>query len=126
MAFSARAWLKIGNSQIISNWSSQDHVSGKSIVAQVFKGVCVGFLGLSGVECMPVPQSFVTIHAILPGAPADVPKIRKGRYSAVLRNIHLASVILNGPIMLLVVAVLPLNKVLASSNVLSVLAEEVR
>ncbi|KZS91996.1 hypothetical protein SISNIDRAFT_474934 [Sistotremastrum niveocremeum HHB9708] len=108
MIFASISWARRGNAQISSNWHSGDQASPAGMFYQIFKGICIGFLGLSGFECTP----------------ADVPSIRSGRFPSVLRNIHLATIVLNGPLMLLVLALIPMDTILSGANVLSILAQE--
>jgi hypothetical protein len=52
-------WVKHGNSQIHENWVQ--HVSGLSgskIIRQIFDGMCLGLLGLTGFECELVEIEF--------------------------------------------------------------------
>lgn len=57
------------------------------------------------------------------GTPSYVGRIKKGQLPLVLRNLHIPAIILNSLIMLLVLAVVPLETVLGGANVLSVLAQ---
>lgn len=104
------AWGRGGMAQLSSNWSL-GHVglSPAAIARQVFNGVCLGMLGLTGFEC----------------APAYTSKMKQNRYPKVLRNLHLSALVLTGVMMLLVVALLPLNVVESGNNILSLLAQRV-
>lgn len=70
MVTAAVAWARQGNKQIANNWHSGDQASAGAILYQIFKGVCIGFLGLSGFECVNFPFcAFSSSHitqALLP------------------------------------------------------------
>jgi hypothetical protein len=51
--------------------------------------------------------------------------MKKNCYPKVLRNLHLSTLVLNSGIMLLVVALLPLEVVETGENILSLLAQKV-
>lgn len=57
------------------------------------------------------------------GTPSYTSLIKPTRYPLVLRNLHIPAIILNVTMMLLVLALVPLEMVLGGSNVLSVLAQ---
>jgi hypothetical protein len=59
------------------------------------------------------------------GTPSYVGRIKKGQLPLVLRNLHIPAIILNSLIMVLVLAVVPLETVLGGANVLSILAQMV-
>ncbi|KAG1719182.1 amino acid permease-domain-containing protein, partial [Suillus lakei] len=101
---SAIAWGRAGTAQLSSNWSL-GHVglSSAAIARQVFNG------GLTGFEC----------------APAYTAKMKQNCYPKVLRNLHLPALVLTSGIMLLVVALLPLDVVESGNNILSLLAQRV-
>lgn len=52
------AWASTGSLQLQENWvAGQAGLSSPaSILKQVFNGVCIGMLGLTGFECTRVPQ----------------------------------------------------------------------
>ncbi|TFK75584.1 hypothetical protein BDN72DRAFT_757165 [Pluteus cervinus] len=100
-------WSRIGNSQLAENWTQFQAPSPRSAVLQVFRGICLGVLGVTGFEC----------------APSYVARITPGNFPKVLRNLHLPTIFLNFLVMLLVLAILPVQTVLGGANVLSVLAE---
>ncbi|KAG1859294.1 amino acid permease-domain-containing protein [Suillus subluteus] len=104
------AWGRGGMAQLSSNWSL-GHVglSPAVIARQVFNGICLGMLGLTGFEC----------------APAYTSKMKKNCYPKVLRNLHLPALFLTSIMMLLVVALLPLDVVENGNNILSLLAQKV-
>ncbi|KAJ6545318.1 hypothetical protein B0H19DRAFT_1266776 [Mycena capillaripes] len=64
-------------------------------------------LGLTGIECTP----------------SYIGRIKPGRLPLVLRNLHLPAIVLNTLMITLVLAIVPLERVLGGANVLSVLAE---
>ena len=45
------AWFRHGNSIIHSNWTTRQPGSAAGIVHQIFDGVCLGMLGMTGFEC---------------------------------------------------------------------------
>ncbi|KAH0581075.1 hypothetical protein H2248_012209 [Termitomyces sp. 'cryptogamus'] len=96
-----------GSQQLRDNWNSRSPSSPSSIWQQVFYGICLGMLGLTGFECTP----------------SYIGRIKEGHYPLVLRNLHLPAIALNGTIMVLVLANVPLETVLGGANVLSVLAQ---
>ena len=102
-------WGRTGNAQLHENWIAGQATSGRDIAHQIFNGICIGMLGLTGFECVP----------------AYVATIKPGRFPSVLRNLHIPAIILSAGMMLLVLAVVPLDSVLKDVNVLSVLAETV-
>ncbi len=57
------------------------------------------------------------------GTPSYIAKIKPGRFPLVLRNLHIPAIMLNFLVMTLLMAVVPMEKVLAAENVLSLLAE---
>ncbi|KAH9474571.1 hypothetical protein JR316_0013033 [Psilocybe cubensis] len=104
-------WASIGTAQLRANWAlgggPGEGRSAGAIAKQVYYGVCLGMLGLTGFECTP---SYVS-------------RIKPGRFPRVLRNLHLPSIVLSTTMMLLVLAILPMDVALRGENVLSVLAE---
>ncbi|KAH7928884.1 hypothetical protein BV22DRAFT_1030277 [Leucogyrophana mollusca] len=102
------AWAQLGTSQLRENWVAGQAPSLSAAVHEVFNGVCIGMLGLTGFEC----------------APAYIAKIRPGRYPSVLRNLHLPAIVLNVTMMLLVLALIPLETILHGDNILSILAQK--
>ncbi|EGO26780.1 hypothetical protein SERLADRAFT_447894 [Serpula lacrymans var. lacrymans S7.9] len=106
---SAVQWGRVGSSLLKENWASGQAPSSSAIARDIFNGICIGMLGLTGFEC----------------APAYIAKIRPGRYPYVLRNLHISSIILNAGTMLLVLALVPLDVILNGTNVLSILAQTV-
>ncbi|KDQ56708.1 hypothetical protein JAAARDRAFT_157891 [Jaapia argillacea MUCL 33604] len=104
---SAVHWGRHGNSRLKDNWIAGQASSAPRIATQIFYGVCIGMLGLTGFECTP----------------AYTASIKQGRYPLVLRNLHLSAMFLNVITMLFVFAVLPLDVIVNGANLLSVLAE---
>ncbi|TDL27804.1 hypothetical protein BD410DRAFT_893978 [Rickenella mellea] len=102
------AWMRAGNSQLHDNWISAQPGSASAVARQVFNGICIGMLGLTGFECCPDYASTV----------------KRGKYPNVLRNIHWPAILLNAPLMLLILAVLPMPTINGGANVLSLLAEK--
>ncbi|KAK7040709.1 hypothetical protein VNI00_009615 [Paramarasmius palmivorus] len=100
-------WSAIGNSQIKANWDAGSAHSGTTIARQIFNGFCLGVLGLTGFECVP----------------AYIARIKPGRLSLVLRNLHYPAIVFTSVLSLLSLAIVPLDTILQGANVLSVLAE---
>lgn len=47
------AWSHMGNTQIRQNWhDGRQNLSLGGIARQIFNGICIGVLGLTGFECM--------------------------------------------------------------------------
>ncbi|TEB34238.1 amino acid permease [Coprinellus micaceus] len=109
---SAVHWGRTGNDQLKANWhqgTSEHSSSPASIIKQVYFGVCLGMLGLTGFECTP---SYIS-------------RIKDGRFPAVFRNLHYPAIIFNTLLMILVIATIPLDIIRGGANVLSVLGEMV-
>ncbi|KII92394.1 hypothetical protein PLICRDRAFT_172492 [Plicaturopsis crispa FD-325 SS-3] len=104
---SAIAWGRTGNAQLRENWNSGQPSSSAGILHQIFNGVCIGMLGLTGFECTP----------------AYVARIKPGRFPLVLRNLHLPAIFLSSTVSLLVMAMIPMETILGGANVLSALAQ---
>lgn len=45
------AWSKVGNQQLRENWLAGQAPSAREIAHQIFNGICIGMLGLTGFEC---------------------------------------------------------------------------
>ncbi|KAG8833221.1 hypothetical protein FRC17_011113 [Serendipita sp. 399] len=105
MVFSIISWAKTGSGILIANWE----VRPTNIVREMFFGICIAFLGVSGFECTP---SYVEMVA-------------PEKYSAVISTLIYSVIVLNGPLMLLVYANLPSQRILFGTNILSILAQEV-
>ncbi|KAF9453356.1 AAAP amino acid permease [Macrolepiota fuliginosa MF-IS2] len=109
MIIAAVHWGRVGNDQLRENWSAgliRGGTSPAQIMKQVYYGFCLGMLGLTGFECTP----------------SYVARIKDKQFPSVLRNLHLPAIVLNSVIMLLVLATVPLDVILAGANVLSVLS----
>lgn len=46
------AWIRNGNSIIHENWTAEQHGNPAGMLRQIFNGVCLGMLGMTGFECM--------------------------------------------------------------------------
>ncbi|EKM78341.1 hypothetical protein AGABI1DRAFT_75891 [Agaricus bisporus var. burnettii JB137-S8] len=104
----ANRWREMGNSQLRANWNEgllKGGTSPRAIIRQIYNGFCLGMLGLTGFECVP---SYVS-------------RIKEGQYPNVLRNLHIPAMVLNGLLMLLVLALVPLDVILSEASVLSAL-----
>ncbi|KJA23900.1 hypothetical protein HYPSUDRAFT_39416 [Hypholoma sublateritium FD-334 SS-4] len=103
-------WRKIGVQQLTDNWNlwrATSSTSSSGIAKQIYYGICLGMLGLTGFECTP---SYVS-------------RIKPGKFPLVLRNLHIPAIGMNTVLMLLVLAVIPMDVILGGANVLSVLAQ---
>ncbi|KAH8112836.1 amino acid permease-domain-containing protein [Phellopilus nigrolimitatus] len=103
------AWIRDGNDIVHENWTSGQPGSPSGILRQVFNGVCLGMIGMTGFEC----------------SPDYVSTVRPGVFPKVLRNIHLPIVGMYSLLMLLVLANIPLDVINSGGNILSVLADKV-
>ncbi|KAE9388572.1 hypothetical protein BT96DRAFT_1073353 [Gymnopus androsaceus JB14] len=101
-------WTRIGNAQITQNWHDGKASSAAEIAKEIFNGFCLGMLSLTGFECTP----------------ACIARIKPGRFPLVLRNLHYSAIVLNCVVMTLVLAIVPLETILQSDNVMSILAEK--
>ncbi|KIM82858.1 hypothetical protein PILCRDRAFT_820149 [Piloderma croceum F 1598] len=101
------AWGRAGNAQLRENWAAGQATSAPEVAHQIFNGICIGMLGLTGFECVP----------------AYVSRIKLGRFPLVLRNLHIPAMVLMAGMMTLVLAVVPLGIVLEGANVLSALGQ---
>ncbi|KAL7412945.1 amino acid permease-domain-containing protein [Mrakia frigida] len=102
------AWGRNGSAILVANWASSlaQWDGGRGAPRAVFNGICVGFLGVTGVECVPT-----FIQSINPRV-----------YSSVIRNLLYGAILLNVPLLLLSFALLPSSLILSSTNILSLLA----
>jgi hypothetical protein len=120
-------WGRIGNNQLRDNWNGGQAASTKSIFRQAFNGFAIGFLGLTGFECMLVFFIKKGQQAdIRTGAPALVTSIKPGVYPSVLRNLHVCAFVINLFSSILVLALIPFGSSLQQANILSTLANVVR
>ncbi|KAF8957524.1 AAAP amino acid permease [Flammula alnicola] len=109
-------WGQTGIGQLKANWEhgrATTDTSASSVARQIYYGICLGMLGLTGFEC----------KCLFLGTPSYVSRIKAGKFPLVLRNLHIPAIFLNTLIMLLVLAVVPLDVILGGANVLSVLAQ---
>ncbi|KAK0236350.1 AAAP amino acid permease [Armillaria nabsnona] len=107
MVASAIHWGNIGNDQLRENWVSNQASSTSKVARHIFDGWCLGMLGLTGFECIP----------------AYIARIKPGALPLVFRNLHYPAIVLNTLIMVLVLAIVPMEAILQADNVLSVLAQ---
>ncbi|SCZ95050.1 BZ3500_MvSof-1268-A1-R1_Chr11-3g03569 [Microbotryum saponariae] len=99
-------WAKEGNGVLRSNWIDHQAVGAGQVVKQIFLGVCVAFLGVTGFET----------------APDYISSVRKGCYPTVLTSLQVIAVWINAPLMLVTLAVLPLDDILGVDSVLKSVA----
>lgn len=98
---------------------------------QFFYGVCLAFLGSTGILLLfnsPYHTNQFLCAASYPGiecTPSYIENIHPTAYSPVIRNLLYGALILNAPLMLFVFAILPHETILGGANVLSVLADHV-
>lgn len=120
-------WAKLGNAQITRNWHDGKASSAAEIAKNIFNGVCLGMLGLTGFECrFTICRVCSSLKRKYVGTPAYIARIKPGRLPLVLRNLHYPAIVLNCSVMTLALAIVPLETILQGANVLSVLAEMVR
>ena len=102
-------------------------MSPKAIIHQIFNGVCIGMLGLTGFECKIISkkQVLVTLVNLAIGAPVIITRIKPNRFALVLRNLHFSAIVINFMTAFLVLSLIPMETILRGANVLSVLAEVV-
>ncbi|TFK52934.1 hypothetical protein OE88DRAFT_1656621 [Heliocybe sulcata] len=105
---SAVSWGRNGSQLLKDNWAAGQASSSASLVHQVFNGICIGMLGLTGFECTP----------------AYIASIKSGRYPLVLRNLHICAIFLSSVTMVFLLAIVPLDTIRSDANVLSDLAEK--
>ncbi|KAK0223656.1 AAAP amino acid permease [Armillaria fumosa] len=98
MVASAIHWGNIGNDQLRENWVSNQASSTSK---------CLGMLGLTGFECIP----------------AYIARIKPSVLPLVFRNLYYPAIVFNTLIMVLVLAIVPMEDILQADNVLSVLAQ---
>lgn len=106
---SAISWGRHGSQLLKDNWAAGQAGSSASIVHQIFNGICIGMLGLTGFECTP----------------AYIASVKLGRYPLVLRNLHLCAIFLSSVTMVFLFANVPLDMIKSDANVLRDLAEKV-
>ncbi|SGZ01980.1 BQ5605_C033g11178 [Microbotryum silenes-dioicae] len=99
-------WAKEGNGVLRSNWIEHQAVGAGQVVKQIFLGVCVAFLGVTGFET----------------APDYISSVRKGCYPTVLTSLQVIAVWINAPLMLITLAVLPFDDILGVDSVLKSVA----
>nr|CDI51008.1 conserved hypothetical protein [Melanopsichium pennsylvanicum 4] len=106
------AWIRTGNSVLHENWSIgmasiRASSGGKGIARAIFDGICVAFVGLTGIEC----------------SPSYINQVKSGEFPKALRNLHWIVVLTEAPLMLLVLALVPMQAILGGSNVLALLGQ---
>lgn len=100
-------WAKHGHSTLASNWKLGQYGSASETAKAIFRGICIGFLGVTGFETSP---DYITI-------------VRPKTFPTVLASLQAIAVYLNAPLMLVTFAVLPSASISNNSTVLSSLAE---
>ncbi|SCV73558.1 BQ2448_7484 [Microbotryum intermedium] len=101
-------WAKEGNGILRTNWLEHQAVDAGQVAKQIFLGVCVAFLGVTGFET----------------APDYISSVRKGCYPTVLTSLQVIAVWINAPLMLITLAVLPLDDILGVDSVLKSVASQ--
>jgi hypothetical protein len=71
------------------------------------------------------PRSLFLADPLDLGAPVIIARIKPGRFTLVLRNLHLSATVVNVSTAFLVLTLIPLETILRGVNVLSILAEVV-
>jgi amino acid transporter len=108
MVFSGISWARLGSATLIANWQLRP-TSSLSILRDIFNGICIGFLGVSGFECTP----------------AYIELMKLDKYPSVINILIYSVLFLNAPLMLLVYAHFSSSEIILGSNILSLLAEAV-
>lgn len=106
------AWIRSGNSLLHENWAIgmaalRAPSTGKGVARAVFDGVCVAFVGLTGFEC----------------SPSYINQVKPGEFPKALRNLHIIVLLTEAPLMLLVLALVPMDSILSGANVLALLGQ---
>lgn len=106
-----------------NNWELRPR-DGSEIARSIFNGVCIGFLGVTGMS-LPgyIKNLFNVIIVGFECTPSYIQNIKPQSYGPTLRNLLVMALFLNAPLMLFVYALLPSETILGGANVLSVLAE---
>jgi hypothetical protein len=108
MVFAIISWSHVGSGALLANWGLRPRGT-RIILRDIFNGICIGFLGVSGFECTPMFIEMISID----------------NYPSVINTLIYSVTLLNAPLMLLVYALLPSSEILGGDNVLSLLAEKV-
>lgn len=121
------AWSRSGNDMIRNNWSASTAPTSREVAHEIFNGICIGMLSLTGFECKLTNNPFSSnpSNSYLGGTPSYISAIKSGRFPAVLRNLHYPVILLNPLAILFVFSLVPLSTITSGDNVLSVLAEVV-
>ncbi|GAA5879607.1 hypothetical protein JCM3774_004283 [Rhodotorula dairenensis] len=98
-------WGRHGNDMLKSNWEAGQLGSTAEVVKAIYLGICIAFLGVTGFETTPDYAS-----ALRPA-----PHV----YPTVLRSLQYIAIAINAPLLLCAFAVLPLDRILSVSSVLS-------
>lgn len=106
------AWIRSGNAVLHDNWSIgmatlRAPSTGRGIARALFDGVCVAFVGLTGFEC----------------SPSYINQVKPGEFPKALRNLHIIVLLTEAPLMLLVLALIPMDAILSGANVLALLGQ---
>uniref|UniRef100_V5EGM9 AAAP amino acid permease n=2 Tax=Kalmanozyma brasiliensis (strain GHG001) TaxID=1365824 RepID=V5EGM9_KALBG len=106
------AWVRSGNSVLHNNWAVgmatiRSPATGRGIARALFDGVCVAFVGLTGFEC----------------SPSYINQVKPGEFPKALRNLHIIVLLTEAPLMLLVLALIPMEGILSGANVLALLGQ---
>ena len=106
------AWIRSGNTLLQDNWTTgmatvRAPSTGKGIARAIFDGICVAFVGFTGFEC----------------SPSYINQVKPGEFPKALRNLHLITMLTEAPLMLLVLALVPMEAILSGSNVLALLGQ---
>jgi hypothetical protein len=122
-------WASIGNVNLIANWRMVNDASLWDVGRQMFHGVCIGMLGLTGFECQSITSLLGLARGLISGfslgTPSYVSKIKPGRFPSVLRNLHYSAMFFNTTCLLLVVAIIPLATNANDANALADIAQRV-
>ena len=106
--FSGISWARLGSGILMANWQLRPREP-LAILRDIFNGICIGFLGVSGFECTPTYIELMSLD----------------KYPSAIDMIIYAVLFLNAPLMLLVYAHFSSSEIILGSNILSQLAEMV-
>ncbi|KAL4267203.1 hypothetical protein AB1N83_003056 [Pleurotus pulmonarius] len=109
MIAAAVHWAHTGNELLRENWNAGKASSSSGVARQIFNGVCLGVLGLTGFETTP----------------SYVAKTKTNVFPLVLRNLHYPAIVLNVILMTSVLAIIHLPDITSGANILSLLADKV-
>ncbi|KAF7440164.1 hypothetical protein PC9H_000508 [Pleurotus ostreatus] len=109
MIAAAVHWAHTGNEMLRDNWNAGKASSSSGMAHQIFNGVCLGVLGLTGFETTP----------------SYLAKMKTNVFPLVLRNLHYPAILFNVILMTSILAIIRLPDITSGANILSLLADKV-